>query len=112
MIQPLVETEVVEVVGTEFVAQEYRELLILPENSIAEVGAEHVMAVLDLIDDGRELTAVVALQAGAEDLGDLVGGQSPQAELTASLEQLVDGKVALEHKSEAAIDLTDRIGAR
>src|ERR1700758_3820806 len=112
MIQSLLETEVVEVVGTEFVAQEHRELLILPENSIAEVGAEHMMAVLDLIDDGRELTAVVARQAGAEDLGDLVGGQSPQAKLTASLEQLVDGKVALEHKIEAVLDLTDRIGAR
>jgi len=71
-----------------------------------------MMAVLDLIDDGRELTAVVARQAGAEDLGDLVGGQSPQAKLTASLEQLVDGKVALEHKIEAVLDLTDRIGAR
>ncbi len=52
MIQPLLETEVVEVVGTEFVAQEHRELLILPENGIAEVGAEDVMTVLDLIDDG------------------------------------------------------------
>ena len=55
---------------------------------------------------------MVALQAGAEDLGDPVGGQSPQAELTASLEQLVDWKVALEHKIEAVLDLTDRIGAR
>jgi hypothetical protein len=52
VIQPLLETEVVEVVGTEFVAQEHRELLILPENGIAEVGAEDVMTVLDLIDDG------------------------------------------------------------
>jgi hypothetical protein len=40
VIQPLLETEVAEVVGTEFVAQEHRELLILPENGIAEVGAE------------------------------------------------------------------------
>ena len=111
VIQSLPETEVVEIVGTEFVAQEHREFLILPENRIAEVGAEHMMAVLDLIDHSEELAAVVALQAGAEDLGDLVGGQSPQAKLTASFEQLVDGKVALEHKIEAVLDLTDRIGA-
>ena len=84
----------------------------MPENRIAEVGAEHMMAVLDLIDDGRELTAMVALQAAAEDLSDLVGGQSPQAKLTAALEQLVDGKVALEYKIETVLDLTDRIGAR
>ena len=32
---------------------------------------------------------MVALQAGAEDLGDPVGGQSPQAKLTASLEQAI-----------------------
>jgi hypothetical protein len=111
MIQSLLETEVVEVVGTEFVAQEHRELLILPENGIAEVGAEHVVAVLDLIDEGEELAAVVAPQARAEYLGYFVGGQSPQAKLTASLEQLVDGKVALEDKIEAVLDLTDRIAA-
>src|SRR5215813_1003479 len=78
MVEPLFETEIVEVVGAEFVAQEHRELLILPENSIAEVGAEHVMAVLDLINDGEELAAVVALKAGAEHLGYLVRSQSPQ----------------------------------
>src|SRR6202008_2399412 len=112
MIQSLLETEVVEVVGTEFVAQEHRELLILPENSIAKVGAEHVMAVLDLIDDGKELAPVVALKARAEHLGYLVRSQSPQAKLTASLEQFVDGKVALEDEIEAVLDLTDRIAAR
>jgi hypothetical protein len=38
----------------------------------------------DLIYDGGELAAV---QAGAEDLGNLVGGGSPEAEFTTSLEQ-------------------------
>jgi hypothetical protein len=112
MVEPLFETEIVEVVGAEFVAQEHREFLILPEHGIAEIGAEHVMAVLDLIDDGEELTPMAALQAGVEDLGDLVRCQSPQAELTASLEQLVDRKVALEDKVEAVLDLSDRIDAR
>ena len=49
-----------------------------------------VMAVLDAVDDGSELAAHPAVQACAEDLGDLVGGQSPQAELAAPFEQLVD----------------------
>ena len=70
------------------------------------------MAVLDLIDDGEELAAVVALKPRAEYLGYFVGGQSPQAKFTASLEQLVDGEVALEDKIEAVLDLTDRISAR
>ena len=49
-----------------------------------------MMAMLDLIDNGSELAAVPAVQAGAENLGDLVGGEPPQAEFAASLEQLVD----------------------
>ena len=57
-----------------------------------------MMAMLDLIDDGGELAAVPAVQAGAEDRGNLVGGEPPQAEFTTSLEQLVDGKVAAEKR--------------
>ena len=99
MVEPLSEAKIVEIVGAEFIAQVHRELFVLPENSIAEVCAEHVMALLDLIDGGEELAAVVALKSRAEHLGDLVRGQSPQAKFTASLEQLVDGKVALEDKN-------------
>jgi hypothetical protein len=43
-----------------------------------------MMAVLDLIDDGGELAAVPAVQAGAEYCGNLVGGEPPQAEFTTS----------------------------
>ena len=96
MVQSLFEAEVVEVVGAEFVAQEYREFLILPENSIAEVGAEHMMAVLDLIDDGRELTPVVAHQAGAEDLRDLVNRHKPSSQLRSN--SLWMGKLRLNTK--------------
>ena len=111
MVDPFFESEIVEVVGAQFVAQEHGELLVLPENSVAEVDAEHVMAVFDLIDEAEKLAAVLALYSRAEDLGYFVGSQSPQAKLTASLEQLVDGEVALEDKIEAVLDLTDRIGA-
>ena len=57
-----------------------------------------MMAMLDLIDDGGELAAVPAVQAGAEYRGNLVGGEPPQAEFTTSLEQLVDGKLRLKMK--------------
>ncbi len=70
-----------------------------------------MMAMLDAIDDGGQLAAHPAVQPGAEDLGDLVGGQPPQAELAAALEQLVDGKVALKDKVAAILDLGDRIKA-
>ena len=107
MVQPFLETEVGKVVGAEFVAQERRELLILLEEGTLEIGAEDMMAMLDLIDNGGELAAVPAVQAGAENLGDLVGGEPPQAEFAASLEQLVDGKVALENEVTAILDLAD-----
>ena len=41
------------------------------EEVALEVGAEDMMAMLDLIDDGGELAAVPAVQAGAEYCGNL-----------------------------------------
>ena len=111
MIQPFLETEVSEIVGAEFVAQERRELLILPQHGALEVGAEDMMTVLDLIDDGGELAAVPAVDARAEDRANLVGGEPPEAEFAASLEQLVNGKVALEDEVAAILDLADGIEA-
>src|SRR5467141_4166365 len=73
-------TEVGEVVGDQFVAQEGGELFVLLEEGVLEVGAEDMMAMLDAIDDGGQLAAHPAVQASAEDLGDLVAGQPPQAE--------------------------------
>src|SRR5712672_2329508 len=76
-----------------------------------EVVAEDVMAVLDAVDDGGQLAVHCAVQARAKDLGNLVGGQPPQAEFAAAFEQLVDGKVALEDEVAAILDLSDRIKA-
>jgi len=78
MIQSLLEVEIGEVVGDQLVAQESGELFVLFEEGVFEVGAEDMMTVLDAVDDGGELAAHSAVQAGTEDLGDLVGGQSPQ----------------------------------
>jgi hypothetical protein len=112
VVQSLLETEIGEVVGHQLVAQEGRELFVLLQEGVLEVGAEDVMAVLDTIDDGGELAAHSAVDTRAEDLGDLVGRQPPQAELAAAFEQLVDGKVALEDEVAAILDLGDRIKAR
>ena len=45
----------------------------------------------------------------AEDRGDLVGAEPPQAEFAAALEQLVDGKVTLEDEVAAVLDLGDGV---
>ena len=111
MIQAFSQTEIGEVVGAQFVTQEGCELFILPQYRALEVGAEDMMAMLDLIDDGGELAAYLAIEALAEDRGDLVGGQPPQAEFAAALEQFVDGKVALENEVAAILDLGDGIEA-
>src|SRR4249919_1673505 len=112
MVQAFAQTEVVEVVGAQFVAQEGREFFVLPQHCALEVGAEGMMAMLDLIDDGGELAAHPAVQAPAEDRGNLVGGEPPQAEFAAALEQFVDRKVALENEVAAVLDLGDGVESR
>jgi len=69
------------------------------------------MAVLDLVDDRGQLAAHAAIEPRAEDRGDLVGAEPPQADLAAALEQLVDGKVALEDEVAAVLDLGDGVEA-
>jgi hypothetical protein len=69
------------------------------------------MAMLDAIHDGGELALHPSAHAGAEDFGDLVGRQPPQAEFAAAFEQLVDREVVLEDEVAAVLDLGDRIKA-
>ncbi len=111
MVEPLAQAEVGEIVGDQFVAQKGPELLILFEEAALEVGAEDMMAVLDLVDDRGQLAMHPATDPLAEDRGDLVSAEPPQAEFAAALEQLVDGKVALEDEVAAVLDLGDGVEA-
>src|SRR5208283_720061 len=111
MVEPLAQAEVGEIVGDQFVAQKGRELLVLLQEGALEVGAEDVMTVLDLVDDRGQLAAHAAIEPRAEDRSDLVGAEPPQAELAAALEELVDGKVALEDEVAAILDLRDGVEA-
>ena len=111
VVQSLLEAEIGEVVGDQLVAQKGGELFVLLQEGVLEVGAEDMVTVLDAVDDGGELAVHPAVHAGAEDLGDLVGGQPPQAELAAAIEQLVDREVTLEDKVAAILDLSNRIKA-
>jgi hypothetical protein len=72
------------------------------------VGAEDVMAMLNLIDDSAKLAAQLLSQPHAEEFRDAVGSQSPKADLAAALENLVDREVALEDEVAAILDLPDR----
>ena len=57
MLQAFLQPEVGEVVGAELVAQEGGELLVLLEEGVFPVGAEDVMAVLDLLQGGVQLAS-------------------------------------------------------
>jgi hypothetical protein len=64
-----------------------------------------MVAVLDAVDDGRELATHSAVHTGAEDCGDLVTGEPPQTQFATAFEQLVDGKVRHEDEVTAVFDL-------
>src|SRR6266436_7380368 len=112
MIQPFLQAEVAQIVGAKLVAQEAGELLILFEESMLPVSAEDMMAMLDLVDHGGELSAEALVQPDAEDFADAVGCQSPEADLTASLEDLVNGEMALKDEIAAVFDLGYGVEAR
>ena len=61
IVQSLFEAEVVEVVGAKLIAQERCELFVLLQEGMLEVGAEDMMAMLDLVDDGGELAGQPAV---------------------------------------------------
>src|SRR5271170_5005516 len=112
MIESLLQAEVAQVVGTEFVAQVTGELFVLFEKGVLPVGAEDVMAVFDLIDDGGQFPVQPLAKPGAENLADAIGCQTPQADFAASLEDPVNGKVAFENEIPAVLDLSDGVEAR
>src|SRR3954451_21739179 len=95
--RPFAQAEVAQIVRAELEAQEAGELLILPQQSVLPVGAEDVMAVLDLLDHGAEFSGPPFMEPDAEDLADPVGGQAPESNLAAAFEGFVDGEVALEN---------------
>ena len=63
MVQAFLETEVVEIVGAQFIAQEGGELLVLPQERVLEIGAKDMVTMLDLIDDGGKLAGQPTMEA-------------------------------------------------
>ncbi len=54
---------------------------------------------------GLELATEVSGQTNAEELGDLVAGHQPQAQVTGALEELMDREVAAKDVVAAVLDL-------
>src|SRR5271166_6514247 len=70
-----------------------------------------MMAVVGLLQDAGQLAGQAAVQAPAEDLRNAVGAQPQQSQVTGTLEELVDGKVAPEDQVAAILDLLDGVVA-
>jgi len=109
MVESFLQAEVAQVVGTEFVAQEARKLLVLLEERMFPVRPENVMPVLDLIDHCRQFPAQSLIQADTEDFADPVRREPPQSDFATAFKDLVDGEVAFENEVPAVLDLRDRI---
>jgi hypothetical protein len=63
MVQAFLETEVVEIVGAQFVAQKRGELFVLLQERVLEIGAKDMVTMLDLIDDGGKLAGQPTMEA-------------------------------------------------
>ncbi len=92
MLESLLQTEVAQIVGTQFVAQEPGELFILLEEGVFPIGSEDMVTVLDLLDNSGQFAAQSLVEPDAEDLTDAMGRQTPEPEFAAAFEDLVDGK--------------------
>ncbi len=83
MIETLLQSEIAQIVGNQFVAQEPGKLFILFEEGVFPIGPEDMMTVLDLLDDRRQFAAQSLVEPDAEDLADAMGRQPPEPEFAA-----------------------------
>ncbi len=111
MVEALFQTEISQIIGTDFVAQESGKLLVLLDECVPAVRPKNMMAVLHLFKCRIELASGLPVDPRAEDFGDLVGGQPPESDFTATLEDPVNRKGTFENEVPAVLDLTDRIKA-
>src|SRR6202049_2457859 len=112
VLQAFPETKVAKVIGAKFIAQQGAEFLVLLEEGVLPVGAEDMVTVFDLIDDGAQFAAQLLSEPHAEEFRDPVGSQAPKPDLAAALKDLMDREVALKDEVAAVLDLPDGVKAR
>src|SRR5260370_9365914 len=86
MLESLLQTEVAQIVGTQFVAQEPGELFILLEEGVFPIGSEDMVTVLDLLDNSGQFAAQSLVEPDAEDLTDAMVLQTLEHEFAAALD--------------------------
>lgn len=109
MLQRLLKVEVRQVVAAGFNPKEGPELLVLFDKRMLPIGPEHVMALLDAIEGGMELTGKETGNAGPEKLGDGIGTHRGESTFAGAPEQAVDGEVTVEDQIARPLDLRDEV---
>ncbi|MGH9761533.1 MAG: hypothetical protein ACREAC_11945, partial [Blastocatellia bacterium] len=107
----LLEPEVLEVIAESFQAEEGRKLLVHPKDRVLAVGAENMVAVVDLFQHTLEFAAQPLVHAEAENLDDFVGQHANKTDVTGAFEQFVNGEVAAKDEIAAVLNLLNRIVA-
>ena len=107
VVQPFFETQVFETIDADLQAKEGRELFVHAANQAFAVNPQHMMTVVQFVEETVELAAHSPGHANAEDSGHLVGGQTEQAHLAGALEYFVDREVAPEDEVPAVFNLVD-----
>lgn len=105
VVQPFLEAKVFEAIHADFHAKEGRELFVHAANQAFAVNPQHMMAVVQLVQETVEFAAHSSGQTNAEDLGHLVGSQTEQPHLARALEYFVNRKIAPEDEIPAVFDL-------
>ena len=85
VVEAFLQSEIGQIVEADLIAQEGEELFVLLDECVFEVGAEDVMAVLDLLQGGVEFALQLLGEVIAKNLGDLVGGQPTYRKLSSSI---------------------------
>src|SRR5712692_6596500 len=107
LLEPLVQAKILHPVDTDLEAQEGREFFVQPRHETFAVDAQHMMAMIDLLQHALELAPEALVFANAKDLRDLVGGEAEHAQLTRPFKDLMDRKMPLEHHVAAELDLVE-----
>src|SRR5919108_420071 len=109
VLQPFVQTQILEPVDADFQTEEGGKLLVHPRHQALTVHAKHMVAMVELFQHAVQLAANPLVFADTEDLGDLVGGEAEQTQLTGALEDLVNWEIAPEDEIAAVLDLIQRV---
>src|SRR5207253_8365563 len=92
-------------------AMEGRARFVPAANLAFALSPQHMMTVVQFVEETVELAARSPGHANAEDSGYLVGGQTEQAHLAGALEYFVDREIAPEDEVPAVFNLVDGVVA-